>query len=195
MSQLTSMQQCSIVSITKLMQSDALTDPNRAREIIALMYDDLHRVAKQQLSGSTSDATLNATALVHETYEKLVPGLEKMRYTNRRHFLAVAAHAMRQVIIDYARQKHAFKRSAVLLPFAFEDEALAQQPDAEMWLRINSAIEEVGKLDIRLQTIIECRFFAGFSTQEIASILGVTVRTVQRDIKRARAWLIEAISQ
>jgi RNA polymerase sigma factor (TIGR02999 family) len=154
-------------------------------QLVPLVYEDLRRLAQRQLGHEYGERTLNATALVHESYLKL--GRSALVASDRAHFLAIAARAMRQVLVDHARDRKAAKRGGGLWErTTLTDGAQSQELDADAVLALEEAL---AGLEPRQRQVVECRFFGGMEEQEIATALGVTERTVQRDWVKARAWL------
>ena len=155
-----------------------------------MVYDELRRIARNHLRHTNRGATLDTTGLVHEAYMKLA-GQKGMRVEDRGHFLAIAACAMRQVIISRARARLAAKRGGGEVPMTLDEERVgsAEQAQAEWLLDLDRALELLRERDERLARTVECRFFAGLSEEETARALGVSLRTAQRNWMRARAWL------
>ena len=156
-----------------------------------LVYNDLRRVAQGQLNRLR--APIDATDLVHEMYMK-VAGQESLTAQDRGHFFAIAARAMRQVLVDHARNRLAAKRGAGEHHTGLDKVGGTSERSADEVIAVHQVLDRLGALDPRLIKIVECRYFAGFTEGETASALGVSVRTVQRDWKRARAWLHEEIA-
>ena len=156
--------------------------------LVPLMYDDLRRLARRQLAGRGPRRTLDTTALVHEAYLKFaaVPGAQ---WKDRGHFFAVAARAMRHVLIDYAKRRRRQKRGGGEKPLTLDEARIAVEQEAEQMLALNAALDRLAAQEERLARVVECRFFAGLSEAETAAALEVSERTVQRDWERARAWL------
>jgi RNA polymerase sigma factor (TIGR02999 family) len=153
------------------------------------VYDELHALASRVRPGSAS-STLSATAIVHEAYLKLVPSADRP-WVDRAHFFAVAARVMRQVLIDAARQRLASKRAGVTV--ALEEAAsVAPLQPAEL-LALDEALDRLAQLSERQARVVELRFFAGLTAEEIARTLGIAPPTVQRDWRAARAWLARAL--
>lgn len=165
--------------------ADALT------EAMAEIYGELRRLARRQLSRFGSSPTLSTTALVHEAYLKL-RGL-RTGWHDRRHLLALGARAMRQVIVDYARERRAQKRGGGQAPLQLESDLAAADCEAARVLELNDALSRLATIEVRLVRVVECRFFGGLSEEETAEALDVSVRTVQRDWSRAREWLRDAL--
>ena len=133
-------------------------------------------------------ATIQTTVLVHEAFIKLA-GSQNLQLEDRMHFYAVAATAMRQVLVDHARSRGAAKRGGDWERVDFESAVLDVEQQAELIVEIDDALSKLSQLNERLTKVVECRFFAGLSVEETATALDVTVRTVHRDWIKARAWL------
>ncbi len=171
--------------VTRLLRSARDGQPAALERLIPLLYEDLRRLAQRPLGREYGDRTLNATALVHESYLKF--GGIALAATDRAHFLSMAARAMRQVLVDHARDRKAAKRGGGLWErITLTDGAWAQEFDSDGVLALDEALRG---LEPRERQVVECRFFGGMEEQEIAAALGVSQRTVQRDWLKARAWL------
>jgi RNA polymerase sigma factor (TIGR02999 family) len=157
------------------------------------VYELLHHLAHRQLRRS-SGGTLNTTALVHEAWIKLARGASS-EFESRGHFLAVAAMAMRQVIVDYGRRRQAQRRGGGIAPVtASALSRVGVDANIEELLAIDAALDKLAALDDRLAKVVEFRLFAGLEEEEIAEMLGVHVRTVRRDWRKARAFLLSEIT-
>jgi len=178
--------------ITHLLRSASAGDRAAADEVVALLYDDLRRLARQRLRQS-GDLTLDATALVHESYLKLQRSAE-LDFPDRKHFLAYAARVMHSIVIDLVRARQSERRGGELQQVTFNTgiAELAPQRDDEI-LRVHEALEELAAMDERLAQVVEMRYFGGLIESEIAEALGVTERTVQRDWQKARLFLSMAM--
>ena len=177
-------------TITMLLHRCRDGDEDSFDELVPAVYQDLRRIARGQLARWRPGETLNTTALVHESYAKLARSSE-LDWNDRGHFYAVAARAMRGIIVDYARSLFADKRSGIKA-----DIDLGQLPDdgparAEQVLAVDQLLEKLGRMDPDMTRIVECRFFAGYTLDETAEALGISRRTVQRKWQRARAWLAQ----
>lgn len=168
------------------METDVREHAARAEldRLVPLVYEDLLRIAQRQLNRELGPRSLQASTLVHEAYLKLAGS--PPRPSDREHLLAIAAHAMRQVLVDRARSRAAAKRGGSWARTTLSDQSGVVELDDLGLLALNDAID---RLEARQRQIVECRFFGGLSEQEIAAALGVTERTVQRDWAKARAWL------
>jgi len=160
-------------------------DGRRALDhVLPLLYDDLRRLARRQLAREHGVRTIQPTTLVHEAYLKLAGNVP--RVADRGHLMAIAAHAMRQVLVDRARERRAAKRGPSWVATTLTDGVWSTELDASSLIALDDALE---RLEPRQRQVVECRFFAGLDDEEIAQALGVTARTVRRDWVKARAWL------
>lgn len=163
-------------------------DTGALDRIIALVYEELRRIAHRQLAGERSGHTLDTGALVHEAYLKLRQ-LDRMEWRSREHFLAMAARVMRRVLVDYAEAHRAQKRGGALVPVTLDAESLAADQPGEEILALDEALRRLEALSARQSRVVECRFFAGMSVEETATALELSEATVKRDWVAARAWL------
>jgi RNA polymerase sigma-70 factor, ECF subfamily len=175
--------------VTRLLEAAEAGDREALDRLVPLVYEDLRRVAHRQLDREGGGHTLQTTALIHEAYIKLAAG-GSVSATSRAHFLAIAARAMRQVLVDYARRRKAAKRGGGVISVTLGDEPQPSDASADDLLALNEALEQ---LDPRQRQVIECRFFGGMEEKDIAAALGVSERTVRRDWVKARAWLYQAL--
>jgi RNA polymerase sigma factor (TIGR02999 family) len=178
--------------VTELLLAYRDGDRQAFDQLLPLVYDDLRRIARRHLRRSRPGHTLDTTGLVHESYLKMVDQA-RVDWQDRAHFLAVSARAMRQVLIDYARRRSAAKRGGGVRPATLDEGRVAVEEQAEWLLALDQALARLGERNERLARVVECRFFAGLSEEETAAALGVSLRTVQRDWMRARAWLQEEL--
>ena len=162
--------------------------------LMPMVYDDLHRIARRQLRRGRRGDTLNTTGLVHEVYLKMVDQ-SRVSWQDRSHFFAISARAMRQIIVDSARQRLAAKRGGGQAHTGLDESRVAIEAQADWLVALDQALERLAALDERLARVVECRFFAGLTEEEAAEALSVSVRTVQRDWKRARGWLKEEMGR
>ena len=156
---------------------------------VPTVYEKLRHLARRQRRRLSGGHTLSTTALVHEAYLKLAG---RVAWEGESHLLAAAAIAMRQILVDYARQRSSLKRGGGQAVLPLEDRSAADS-QARQVLGLDMALRDLAKVDERLVRIVECRVFAGYSEEETARALSTSLRTVQRDWSRARTWLKEAV--
>jgi RNA polymerase sigma factor (TIGR02999 family) len=179
-------------AVTALLERARAGDHEAASSLVPLVYGDLKRAAERLLGRERPDHTLRPTELVHEAYIRLVPG-GAGGAESRAHFIAIAARAMRQVLVDHARRRAADKRGGGLEVRVTNPDAAMEVDVAEL-VALDDALERLGRRNERLPRVVELRFFAGLTEDETARALGVTPRTVQRDWATARAWLHKELS-
>lgn len=187
------MQRPSSTPVTKLLVRWREGDRDALEELMPLVYDELRRLARHYLSKERSDHTLQSTALVHEAYLRLAGG-NAPNWQNRAHFFGVAAHIMRQILIEHARGRGAAKRGGNALRLEI-DEALAlpQRIDVDV-VALDKALNELSELDTQQGRIVELRFFGGLTIEDTSEVLGISPATVKRDWVTARAWLYRAMT-
>jgi RNA polymerase sigma factor (TIGR02999 family) len=156
--------------------------------LMPLVYKELHQLAHYQLRKERRDHTLNATALVHEAYLKLIDQ-NKVTWQNRAHFFAIAAKAMRRILINYAHQRMALKRGKEFVMITLIDDLHQRETQPEELIALDEALNRLETMNERHAKIIEYSFFVGLNHEEIAEVLLVSVPTVRRDWRIARAWL------
>lgn len=166
----------------------------QSTDLIPLIYDELHRVAKSQRKKFSGAETLNTTALVHEAYIKLVDHSHQTWQT-RSHFFAVAAKAMRCILVDHAKMHTAEKRGGIQKDIPFTEQLVGNKDQAREILNLDEALSRLEKIAERQSKVIELRFFCGFSIEETAKILDLSPATVKRDWNLARSWLYKEIKR
>ena len=176
--------------VTRLLVAYRDGDQHAFERLVPIVYDDLRRIARAHLRRKRAGHTLDTTVLVHEAYLRLVDQ-SQANFEDRKHFLSVCARAMRQIIISNARKHAAAKRGGGERRVTLEEDRLGGGQDAEWLLNLDRALERLAGRSERLARVVECRYFAGLSEEETAEALGTSLRTVQRDWTRARAWLRE----
>ncbi len=179
--------------VTGLLKAYAQGDRSVFKEIFPVVYEELRRIARRRLRSERKDHTLGATALVHEAYLKLVR-LEKVRWENRAHIFAIAAQAMRNILIDYAVKRKAQKRGAGREKLGLDEVAAIVEDRADELLALDEALKQLETFDARQARVVECRVFAGLSIEETARPLQISEATVSRDWMAARAWLNRELS-
>jgi RNA polymerase sigma factor (TIGR02999 family) len=174
--------------ITRLLHQLRRGDDAAFDRLLPLVYDELRRIAHHQRRQPHGNATLNTTGLVHEAYLKLVnqTGLES---ADRAHFFAIAARAMRQILIDQARKHGTLKRGGSWKRVPLDDGVAAAEQQAGLLLALDDALARLAGLNERLSRVVECRFFGGLTEQETAAALAISERTVRRDWLKAKLWL------
>jgi len=178
--------------ITALL-NDAETSREAMDEVFRAVYSELKRLAQSVLGGSGSN-TLNATALVHEAYAKLISGSE-LNINGRQHFYALCGRTMRYIVIDHARSRLSAKRGGGHYQVTWNEDRLVDLSRPESLLALDAALTALEKLDPRLVELLHYRVFAGMSLPEIAPLFGVGVRQLQRDWKRAQIWITEVLDE
>jgi RNA polymerase sigma-70 factor, ECF subfamily len=179
--------------VTLLLAEVAKGNEQAASKLVPLIYDEMRRLAGRYMRRERADHTLQATALVHETYVKLVE--QRSDWQSRAHFFGVAAQVMRNILIDYARGHLRAKRGGDKREVSL-DEALVFSPQkSEDLLAVDEALQRLAKLDPRQSKIVEMRFFGGLTVEETAEALGISPITVKREWSLARAWLYGELEQ
>jgi len=173
--------------VSQLLHHWAAGDEQALGELLPLVYNELRRVARSQLQRERPDHTLQSTALVHEAYLRLL-GNQPPELRNRPHFIAIAARIIRQILVDYARERRASKRDGgVRIAVEYLD-ALPVSGDPEL-LALDEALNDLYRTDERQAKIVDMKFFGGLSSPEVSEVLGLSRATVDRDWATARAWL------
>jgi len=175
--------------VTVLLQRVSVGDRQAVNELMPRLYWELHRVAARRIRAERYGESLQATGLVHEAYLRMARGADGHRPQNRAHFFAVAARAMRQVLIDRAREHAALKRGGQEVRVTLGDEIADQDPASVDVLAIDRALKKLAALDERQARVVELRCFAGASLEQAAESLGLSVPTVKRDWSKASAFL------
>lgn len=180
--------------LTQLLGRYQQGDDQAFEQLVEEIYDDLRRIAHAQLAGHKRDAVVNTTVIVHEAYFRL-RDQDRDIWQNRAHFMAVAARAMRQIIVDFARRAQAGKRGGGAAHVNLEDTQVAGSPEGlATLLDIDAALTSLAEDDERAARLFECRFFGGMTNQEAADALGMSLRTTQRTWKLAKAYFAHALS-
>jgi len=180
--------------VTALLNKLADGDSSVLARLMPLIYDELHRRAAAYMLHERSTHTLQPTALVHETYLKLVEQ-NKTSFKNRAHFMAVAAKLMRRILIDHARARLSEKRGGGQFPDSWNGSFAVSINSQEELLAVNDALQTLQAIDSRQAEIVELRFFGGLTVEETAEALGTSTRTVEREWTVARAWLYSQLSK
>ena len=179
--------------LTTLLQAARHGERAAIDRLCAATYDELRQLARARLSRGAQITLLDATALVHECYLRLVR-LGQLDVQDRSHFLVYAAHVMRSIVVDFARRRQTERRGGGQANVRLDSTIVNAVPFPEdEVVRVNDALDELERVDERLAKVVEMRYFAGLSEDEVAESLGVHKRTVRRDWRKARLLLVEAL--
>lgn len=174
--------------VTQLLIAYGEGDRKALDQLLPVVYAELHQIALRQMRHERADHTLNATALVHEAYLKLMDQ-NQVSWQNRAHFFAIASRMMRQILISYARKHNAEKRGGGQAHTLLDGKEIALGERADELLALDEALTQLGSFDERLAQVVEYRFFGGLTIEETAAVLDVSTMTVKRDWNKAKAWL------
>lgn len=173
---------------------EQVRSPDAPDELIPVVYDALKRIARHQLRADGASTTLSTTELVHEAFLKLAGG-NTSDWESRAHFFGAASRAMREVLVDFARRRHATKRGGGLERVSLGDGDGALEIELDEIMELDAALERLGAVEPRLRQVVELRFFGGFPEEDIARMLGVSTRTIERDWLKARLILLQALDR
>jgi RNA polymerase sigma factor (TIGR02999 family) len=180
--------------VTQLLLAWGEGEDDALDALTPIVYDELRRLARRSLAGERSAGTLQATALVHEAFIRLV-NVRRVRWQNRAHFYAVAARLMRRVLVDLARTRLAQKRGGRAKKVTFDEGLLVSDGSSGQVVAIDDALHELAKVDARKAQVVELRFFGGLSVDESAEVLKISPETVMRDWKLAKTWLLRELGK
>lgn len=178
--------------VTRLLGEIGRGQSEAVNDLLPLVYDELHRLARSYFRRERGEHTLQPTALVHEAYLRLVD--QRAPLENRGHFMAVAATQMRRVLLDYARKHRAARRGGEDQKVMLEDTMVISEQRPVDIILLNTALDRLGALDARQAQLVELRFFGGLSVEETAEVMGISPATVKRDWSSARAFLHREIT-
>ena len=179
--------------VTRVLNNWRAGETDAAGELMPLVYDELRRLARNYLRRERGDHTLQATALVHEAYLRLIDG--EVSWQNRAHFYGIAAKLMRRILVDHARARNAEKRGGLLEKIALDEARDLPPAAANDLLQVDSALEELAKTYPRKSEVVELKFFGGLEAKQIAEVLQVSEKTVLRDWQFAKLWLCRELSE
>jgi RNA polymerase sigma factor (TIGR02999 family) len=180
--------------VTRILSAIEEGDPHAPEQLLPLVYDELRQLAAQKLAQEKPGQTLQATALVHEAYLRLVDAEQAQRWHSRGHFFAAAAEAMRRILVDHARQRRSQRRGGAAKRHSLGSlDPASPAPDEEL-LAVDEALERLQKLDPPKAELVKLRYFAGMTIPEAAQALGISVPTANRYWAYARAWLHEELA-
>jgi RNA polymerase sigma factor (TIGR02999 family) len=181
--------------VTRILSQIESGDPSAAERLLPLVYNDLRQLAAARLADERPGQTLQATALVHDAYIRLVDVAQTQHWNSRGHFFAAAAEAMRRILVERARRRERVRHGGQLQrQDAVEAELVADERLADM-LKVDAALDALAEQDPRAAELVKLRFFVGMTTDEAAAALGVSARTLERTWVYAKAWLREALSR
>jgi RNA polymerase sigma factor (TIGR02999 family) len=181
-------------NVTHLLVAWRQGDQAALAHLLPLVYDELRRLAQRYLQRERPDHTLQATALVHEAYLRLVDQ-RQAQWQNRAHFFGVAAQMMRRLLVDHARQQHAAKRGGAAPQLALDEALQVADARAADVVTLDEALTALAALDPQQSRIVELRFFGGLTIEETAEVVGVSPATIKRDWSMAKAWLYRELCQ
>lgn len=180
--------------VTRILKAIDEGNAQVANELLPLVYDELRRLAAQKLSQEKPGQTLQATALVHEAYIRLL-GSEDQKWDDRGHFFACAAEAMRRILVDNARRKRTLKQGGEFKQHDLDESIKAPTAVSDDLVAVDEALSKLARTDATSAELVKLRYFAGFTVKEAAEILGVSPRTADYLWAYARAWLLEEIER
>jgi RNA polymerase sigma factor (TIGR02999 family) len=176
-------------SVTGLLLAWREGDDAALEQLVPLVHQELHRIARGCMRGERTGHSLQATALVNEAYLRLI-GAQQVDWQNRVHFLAVSARLMRRILVDFARKKKYQKRGGGAQDVTLDEALIVVEPGRDL-LALDEALDALAKMDERKAKVVEMRYFGGLTVEETAIALGVSPDTVMRDWRLAKAWLLE----
>jgi len=180
-------------NLTELLHDWCEGDKAALDRLTPLVYDELRRIAHRYVQREREGHTLQTTALVNEAYLRLA-GQQKVAWQNRAHFFAVTAQVMRHILIDHARRRRYVKHGGEIQQVSIEDASVMTEQRAADLIALDEALVELAKLDPRKSRVVELRYFGGLSLEETAEVVGVSLMTVRRDWRAAKAWLYKAVN-
>ncbi len=175
--------------VTQILASIERGDPHAAEHLLPLVYDELRKLAARRMADEAADHTLQATALVHEAYLRLVDAPESRHWNSRGHFFMAAAEAMRRILVESARRKQRAKHGGDRQRIDLDQLDLAADQTSEELLALDKALEGLAAEEPACAEIVKLRYFAGLTIEEAAAARGISVRTANRDWAFAKAWL------
>jgi RNA polymerase sigma factor (TIGR02999 family) len=181
--------------VTRVLNGIAQGDPHAAAQLLPLVYDELRKLAAQKLAHESAGQTLQATALVHEAYLRLVGTEQVQHWDSRRHFFAAVAEAMRRILIDRARDKRRLKRSGTWRRLRLDDIDLSVAEPPDDLPALDEALQKLAQEDPLCAELVKLRFFAGLTLEDAAATLGIARRTADRYWAFARSWLYDELSK
>jgi RNA polymerase sigma factor (TIGR02999 family) len=182
-----------VSDVTRLLSSIDQGDPHAAEQLLPLVYGELRKLAARKLGREKADHTLQATALVHEVYLRLVDVEKVQSWNSRGHFFAAAAEAMRRILVEHARKKQSLKRGGDRTHYPLHEAKVLAPEAATDVLAVNEALDRLAARDPEAAELVKLRFFAGFSTRQAAEALHISARTAERAWNYSRAFLLKEL--
>jgi RNA polymerase sigma factor (TIGR02999 family) len=179
--------------ITGLLSAWSAGDQQAFEKLVPVVYDELRRIANRYMERESAGHPLQATALVHEAYIRLI-GASSARWQNRAHFFAVSANLMRRILVDYARSRNYAKRGGRAQHVSLDGDALLSPERAPDLVALDESLDALAAVDARKSRVVELRFFGGLSVDETAEVLQVSARTVMSDWSFAKSWLLRELT-
>jgi len=174
--------------VTSLLNKLAAGDQEAAAQLVPLVYEELRHLAARRLRQERPNHTLQATALVHEAYVKLAAQRDA-KWQNRAQFFGVASQVMRRILVDYARGQQRVRRGGKQQKVSLDDVLLVSPDRTEEVLTVHESLSRLERLDARQARIVELRYFGGLTVEEVAEVVGISTKTVMRELNVAKAWL------
>jgi RNA polymerase sigma-70 factor (ECF subfamily) len=174
--------------VTSLLNKLAAGDQEAAAQLVPLVYEELRHLAARRLRQERPDHTLQATALVHEAYVRLAAQRDA-KWQNRAQFFGVASQVMRRILVDYARGQQRVRRGGKQQKVSLDDVLLVSPDRTEEVLTVHESLSRLERLDARQARIVELRYFGGLTVEEVAEVVGISTKTVMRELNVAKAWL------
>lgn len=181
--------------VTRILSAIEQGDPQAAEQLLPLVYEELRRLAAQRMAAENPGQTLQATALVHEAYLRLVDVEQVQHWDSRGHFFAAAAEAMRRILVDSARRRQSLRRGAGFVQQTLDDVAIALPEGDDKLLAVSEALEKLSATDHTAAELVKLRYFAGLTAKEAADALGLAERTADRVWVYARSWLLKELQE
>jgi len=179
--------------VTGLLLAWSQGDSSALDELTPIVYRELHRLAQHYIGQERPGHTLQATALVHEAYIRLVD-VNRMHWRDRAHFFAVSAQLMRRILVEFARRRHREKRGGNAAPLALDEALTVSAEKGPDLVALDEALQTMATMDPRMSQVVELRFFGGLSVEETGELLKISPETVMRDWKSAKVWLLRELS-
>jgi RNA polymerase sigma factor (TIGR02999 family) len=182
-----------MTDVTRILSQIESGDPTASEQLLPFVYDELRKLAAARLAHEKPGQTLQATALVHEAYLRLVDTEQAQHWDSRRHFFAAAAESMRRILVEAARRKHRIRHGGDAIRINLDQLEVASPDDPEFLLNLNDALNSLAAAAPEASELVKLRYFAGFTNAEAASLMGVSPRKASQIWAYARAWLLETL--